>query len=102
MLDDIQRSAGRVTLYASRWDLALRASQVLNQHPRVGMGGEGIFVDSRLESINVGAAWSVHGYVFETERVLNDMVTLLFQDVGAEGRGLQRRRKAPWHYWEWP
>lgn len=104
VLDEIQCNAGRVTLYASGRDWALRVSERLSRYSRVGMGGEDIFVDARLESINVDGSLNSlnHSYVFEDERVLQDMVTLLLTDVGAEDRGLQRRRKAPWHYWELP
>ena len=103
-LGNIQRSAGRVTLYACGWDWALLVSQRLNQHARVGMGGRDIFVDSKLESINVDAELrsTNHSYVFDARRALQDMKTLLLEDVAAKNRGLQRKPKAPWHYWEWP
>ena len=103
-LDDIQRNAGRITLYACGWDWALLLSEEMNQHSRVGIGGGDIFVDSRLESINVGAELFSrnHSYVFDPGPALQDMKTLVRTDVDARGRGLQRRPKAPWHYWEWP
>ena len=103
-LENIRRSVGRITLYACGWDWALSVSQRLNQHARVGMGGREIFVDSRLDSINVSAELlsGNHSYVFDAGPTLQDMKTLLLTDVDAMGRGLQRRPKAPWHYWEWP
>ena len=102
VLGDIQRNAGRVTLYACGWDWALLLSRKLHQHSRVGMGGRDIFVDSGLESINVGAELSSrnHSYVFDAGPVLRDMVTLLLKDVDAKTRGLRHKPKAPWHYWE--
>ena len=104
VLDDIQRNAGRVTLYACGWDWALMLSKKLHQYSRVGTGGRDIFVDSRLESINVGAELFSrnHSYVFEAGPALHDMKTLLLTNDDASGRGLQRKPKAPWHYWEWP
>ena len=89
VLGDIRRSADRVTLYANGWDRALLLSQKLHQHSRVGMGGRDIFVDSRLESINIGAELfsGNHSYVFEPGSVLQDMVTLLLEDVDARDRG---------------
>ena len=104
VLDAIQRSASRVTLYACGWDLALSLSQKLHQHPRLGSGGRDIFVDPRLESINVGAELVPmnHSYVFDAEPVQQDMRTLLLTDLGAGGRGLRRMSTASWHYWKLP
>lgn len=75
-------SATRVTLYVSTWDQALRISRVANASPRVG---EEVVCRHNVDVIDtqgLGAhPWTfLHGYVFESDLVLDDLSALIQHD----------------------
>ena len=105
LLDGMRQVAKRITLYACGGDWALSISEDWNAFPRAGTGGaQGILVSDKLESIDVDSRWlsTNHSYVFEAGKVLSDLKTLVLTDADAEARGLNKRPKAPSHYWEIP
>jgi esterase/lipase superfamily enzyme len=104
-LDNVHRSASRITLYACSWDWALTTSSRLNAHTRAGTGGDqDILVNNKVDSIDVDGRWlSInHSYVFEAGSVLSDLVKLMTTDSDASGRGLLKAPKTPYYYWKFP
>jgi esterase/lipase superfamily enzyme/TRAP-type C4-dicarboxylate transport system substrate-binding protein len=104
-LDNVHRSASRITLYACSWDWALTTSSRLNAHTRAGTGGDqDILVNNKVDSIDVDGRWlSInHSYVFEAGSVLSDLVKLMTTDSDASGRGLLKAPKTPYYYWKLP
>lgn len=91
----------RATLYACGNDFALRASELKNSFPRAGKGGPGIVLPMDVEPIDVvGRTLSMnHSYVFDTVHGISDAQKLIRQDLGADGRGLQRREVSTGVYW---
>ncbi|WP_296278278.1 alpha/beta fold hydrolase [Pseudoxanthomonas sp.] len=72
----LQRASGRVTLYASSEDLALKASKQVNRGPRAGDTSEGVVLVSGVDTIDVsGVDQSVlaHSYFMESDKVMGDI-----------------------------
>jgi esterase/lipase superfamily enzyme/TRAP-type C4-dicarboxylate transport system substrate-binding protein len=100
---DVRVLAERITLYACSSDRALQFSQLINAFRRAGTGGAAnILVSSDLESVDVeGRLLSAnHSYVFEAGKVLTDLTEMVVLQRDAEGRGLHKQPKPPWHYWK--
>ena len=76
----MQRTAKRMTLYASSRDDALLASRLLHRGPRAGDAGEGLVVVSGIDTIDVTAIdsspWG-HSYYGSSDPVLNDLKAML-------------------------
>jgi esterase/lipase superfamily enzyme len=103
-IGEMQRAARQMTLYACDADWALAISQRMNSFPRAGTGGAKAIIvthSDALESVDVNARLlsTNHSYVFEAGKVLTDLVTLVRDGKDPAGRGLQKRTKAPRHYW---
>jgi esterase/lipase superfamily enzyme len=83
----MQRTAQRMTLYASARDDALLASQLLHRGPRAGDAGEGLVVVKGIDTIDVTAIdsspWG-HLYYGSSDPVLQDL-KLLFSMAAAPG-----------------
>jgi esterase/lipase superfamily enzyme len=78
----MQRTARRLTLYASSRDDALLASQLLHRSPRAGDAGQGLVVVPGIDTIDVTAIdsspWG-HSYYGSSDPVLQDLKLLLTQ-----------------------
>jgi esterase/lipase superfamily enzyme len=78
----MQRTAQRLTLYASSRDDALLASQLLHRGPRAGDAGEGLVVVNGVDTIDVTAIdsspWG-HSYYGSSDPVLQDLKLLFAQ-----------------------
>ena len=76
----MQRTAKRLTLYASSRDDALLASQLLHRGPRAGDAGDGLVVVNGIDTIDVTAIdsspWG-HSYYGSSDPVLNDLKAML-------------------------
>jgi len=80
----MQRTAQRLTLYASSHDEALMASQFVHRGPRAGDAGDGLIVVQGIDTIDVTAIdsslWG-HSYYGSSNPVLNDLRTLLSKAI---------------------
>jgi esterase/lipase superfamily enzyme len=85
----MQRTAQRLTLYASSRDDALLASQLVHRGPRAGDAGEGLVVIPGIDTIDVTAIdsspWG-HSYYGSSDPVLHDLQTLLNRAVPPRDR----------------
>jgi len=85
----MQRTAQRLTLYASSRDDALLASQLLHRGPRAGDAGEGLVVVNGVDTIDVTAIdsspWG-HSYYGSSDPVLQDLKLLFAQAALPEQR----------------
>jgi esterase/lipase superfamily enzyme len=96
--------AERFTLYASKADKALEASQKLHKYPRAGDVGDGVLLAMGLETIDASAAdesFMGHSYFCENRTILQDMFNLIMrgQSAAAPRFGLQERKTADGTYW---
>jgi esterase/lipase superfamily enzyme len=74
----VVHAAGRVTLYASSGDKALRASRALHGHARAGSGGKARLVGKGFDTIDASRARAEivgHGYMDELARDLRAVLT---------------------------
>jgi esterase/lipase superfamily enzyme len=85
----MQRTAQRLTLYASSRDDALLASQFVHRGPRAGDAGEGLVVVPGIDTIDVTAIdsspWG-HSYYSSSDPVLQDLKALMIQAVPPRDR----------------
>ena len=79
-----QTVTGRITLYASKGDVALRAARLVNNaRPRAGdLAGGGIFVAEGLDSIDVSSISNCpicleHRYMTQLDPMFNDLYGLI-------------------------
>jgi len=97
----------RITLYASSNDTALKISRVFrgNDVPRAGEGGRSIIVTKGMDSIDasyVNTNLLGHGYFAETVSLINDMFSLICNDLPPIKRNLREKEKNQLPYWEFP
>lgn len=92
-----------VTLYASSEDLALKASKVVNGHPRAGDSGQGLLVVESIETIDatgMDTGFLKHSYFAETHSMLADIYELINKGKRAEDRfGLEEQVLNTGTYW---
>jgi esterase/lipase superfamily enzyme len=85
----MQRTAQRLTLYASSHDDALMASQIVHRGPRAGDAGDGLIVISGIDTIDVTAIdsslWG-HAYYGSSHPVLHDLRALLSRAIPPSDR----------------
>jgi esterase/lipase superfamily enzyme len=85
----MQRTAQRLTLYASARDDALLASQLVHHGPRAGDAGEGLVVVQGIDTIDVTAIdtspWG-HSYYGSSDPVLHDLRALFSRAVPPRDR----------------
>lgn len=86
ILPTIRPLASRMTLYASKNDWALAASQQLHgDAPRAGQGGEGILSAAGIDSVDMselGEDMLAHGYFAADRSALVDLVSLIWRNPG--------------------
>jgi len=85
----MQRTAQRLTLYASAHDEALLASQFIHRGPRAGDAGDGLIVIPGVDTIDVTAIdtslWG-HSYYGSSNPVLHDLRMLLSRAIPPRDR----------------
>src|SRR5206468_914704 len=85
----MQRTANRLTLYASTHDEALMASQFLHRGARAGDAGDGLVVIAGIDTIDVTAIdsslWG-HSYYGSSNPVLRDLRMLLSRAIPPRDR----------------
>jgi esterase/lipase superfamily enzyme len=85
----MQRTAQRLTLYASARDDALLASQLVHRGPRAGDAGEGLVVVTGIDTIDVTAIdsspWG-HSYYGSSDPVLDDLRALFNEAIPPRDR----------------
>ncbi len=98
----LMRTCGRVTLYASDRDKALKASLTVNGHPRAGDATGGVLTIGGMDSIDASAAgedFLAHSYVGETS-VLNDLYAIIMRgDPPGSRFGLVAQGVSPDRFW---
>lgn len=100
----IQRTADRVTLYASANDKALMMSEKINGGRRAGDSREGILVFDGIETVDVSdidmeLLGMGHSYFAQTEPVLEDIVQVVGMRLPPEQRELIPRIIEKLRYW---
>jgi esterase/lipase superfamily enzyme len=93
-----------LTLYASKNDLALKASMFFHTYKRAGQSGDGLVVVNGIETIdasNVGATDLFgHSYFADTKEILSDILFLIQKRQRAAQRTwLERRLLNNSPYW---
>ena len=104
MIKTIRPVAKRMTLYASKNDLALFASRQLHGDvPRAGQGGDDILVSEGLDSVDMSALGEDmlgHDYFADHASALTDMLSLFWRDTEPTSRcGMVTRSKHDRSYW---
>jgi len=94
----------RKTIYASNNDAALRASSMLHSFARVGLTRPSVLTFAGWETVDATAAAPVrrgwgHSYVVDSPTVIRDMQALIYQNRGAQARGLRQTGTSPDNYW---
>jgi esterase/lipase superfamily enzyme len=92
------------TIYASGNDLALQASKVFHDFPRVGDTAGGVHIFPGFDTIDATAAAPIlrsygHSYIMDSQRVLADVADLLIQRRALTERRLDPRGPPPNTYW---
>ena len=91
-------AADRVTLYASSSDRVLKTSEMINDHPRAGEGGNHIVIVPSVDSIEASAidtSFEGHSYYAENRSLIFDIFGLLRHGDPPDGRvGLEARISA--------
>lgn len=103
LLPSLKNIGSKRTLYASDKDVALKISKTIRkERPRLGQGGNDIFVGDGLDSVdasNVMSEGNHHSYIFETKELLTDM-NILFEDGwNPDRRRLINKDKNGMFYW---
>lgn len=98
-------SGPRVTLYASRHDLALQTSQFLQGGTRLGFGGPALYVQAGLDSVDASAATHEffalnHSYFGDKTTVLADLFHLIREGLPPSQRPNLRPLAAPDGAWQ--
>ena len=92
-----------VTLYASSEDVALKASKVVNGHPRAGDSGHGLVIIDGIETIDatgMDTGFLKHSYFAESISLLGDIYWLINKGKRAENRvGLEEQIIDEGRYW---
>jgi len=98
----VMRTGGRVTLYASDRDKALKASFVVNGYPRAGDVSDGVLIIKGMDSIDATEAGEdvlAHSYVGQTS-VLKDLHAIITHgDSPGKRFGLSAVGKPPKQFW---
>jgi len=92
------------TIYASNSDVALKASSVLHDFPRVGLTQPHVLTYAGFETVDATDVAPVlrgygHSYVTDSPRVIRDMQALIFLTRNAQARGLSREGVPPSAFW---
>ncbi|MEO7682763.1 MAG: alpha/beta hydrolase, partial [Gemmatimonadaceae bacterium] len=95
---NIRGTSGRLTIYTSQHDQALRLSKKEHGYHRLGEGGPGVFAIAGIDKIDVSDVdldLLGHGYYAQTQHVLDDIKTVLLSSLSPERRKLARYGQFP-------
>ncbi len=85
MVETIRPAVGRMTLYTSKNDWALRVSNQLNGGaPRAGEGADGVTMPASVDSIDMsvlGEDMLAHSYFADDTSALTDILSLFWRDA---------------------
>ncbi len=85
MVETIRPAVGRMTLYTSKNDWALRVSNQLNGGaPRAGEGADGVAMPASVDSIDMsvlGEDMLAHSYFADDTSALTDILSLFWRDA---------------------
>jgi esterase/lipase superfamily enzyme len=85
MVETIRPAVGRMTLYTSKNDWALRVSNQLNGGaPRAGEGADGVLMPASVDSIDMsvlGEDMLAHSYFADDTSALTDILSLFWRDT---------------------
>jgi len=98
----IQKTAARVTLYASSNDRALQISKKINGYPRAGDAGPSIVVLPGLDTIDASSVdtdFLGHSYYGDNRSILSDLFNLIRTGSPPESRFGLRAGVGPEKYW---
>ena len=88
---------GKITLYASSDDKALKASKAVHGYPRAGDSGNDLLLIKGIESIDatgMGTDFLSHSYFAENRSIISDIFYIVRNGVRADGRaGLEAASK---------
>jgi esterase/lipase superfamily enzyme len=105
---DLVKKVGRLTIYASSNDKALRASHTVHEYPRAGDAGAGIVVLDGMDSVDaslVDTDFLGHSYYGGSPRLIQDLKLVIEERRSASDR---RRELLPvpvtaiLQYWRFP
>ncbi len=100
----IQKTARRVTLYASSNDQALLASKQVHGYARAGDSGAGLVVIPGIETVDVSAvetSFLGHSYYGDNNSIISDLFHLLHKKLPASHRDwLRPKDRDGLTYWE--
>jgi esterase/lipase superfamily enzyme len=103
LANSIQRTAQRITLYASSNDNAIKLSKTIHENPRAGESGQDIVVVSGLDTIdasNVDTSFLGHSYYAERRTLISDLFYLISDGKRPDERhSLEPRDSSKGRYW---
>lgn len=102
ILPDFKHIGKKRTLYSSDKDKPLGLSEFVREgRPRLGKGGNDIFVADGLDTVEATylKSKSSHGYIFEATELLVDLFYLLELGVEPQSRRLRPLSKNNLNYW---
>ena len=103
LAEQIRRTAGRVTLYASQNDQALDLSRRLHAYPRAGQAGKGLVTVPGIDTIDVSqvdSSFEGHFYYADNRSVISDLVALIREGKPPHERSLlQQIQEGARSYW---
>lgn len=103
LANSIQRTAKRITLYASSNDKAIKASKTIHEYPRAGESVPEVVVVPGLDTIdasNVDTSLLGHSYFAEKRTVISDLFYLIGEGKGpSERHSLEPKNSPKGQYW---
>ncbi|WP_334179801.1 alpha/beta hydrolase [Pseudoxanthomonas sp.] len=100
----MRQAAGRVTLYASSEDMALKASKQVNRGPRAGDTSEGVVLVNGVDTIDVSGvdqSMLAHSYFMESDKVMGDIREMFrANQPAAQRKPLQSVRLGTGMFWK--
>jgi esterase/lipase superfamily enzyme len=104
LANEIQKSATRITLYASSKDEALKLSTVYAGYPRAGQGGDDIVVVPGIDTVDASLVDTSligfsHQYYADNGTVLSDLFYVLKGNSIGKRFGLMQRQSRDGPYW---
>ncbi len=88
---NIRGTSGRLTVYTSENDQALRISKKEHGYPRLGEGGPAVFAIAGIDKIDVTEVdldLLGHGYYAQTAKVVEDITKLMLSSLAPAARKL--------------
>ena len=102
ILPEFKNIGIRRTIYTSDKDFALGMSSWGRRgRLRLGQSGKDIFVDQHLDTVETSNidVRDLHGYIFESKLLLNDLFMLITHNLSPSQRRLREIKKSLLRYW---